>query len=56
MISARLKLQGKYWRIHLIEEFEKSIENLKMKRFDNCNETKNLFHLKESIVTPLEKM
>ena len=56
VISARLKLQGRYWRIYLIEEFEKSIENLKEKRVDNCETSKNLFHLKESIISPLENI
>ena len=56
VVSARLKLQGKYWRIYLIDEFVNSIKNLKGKRVDNCSTSKNLFHLRESIENPLEKI
>jgi len=48
-ISRRLKLQGHYWRIRAIEEFEKSIKNLKSNTSTNNNTPHGLFYLKEDI-------
>ena len=56
LISSRLKLRGKYWRIYYKDEFLLTLQNLKENRVNNCKIIKNLFHLKESINAPFEKI
>ncbi len=47
VVSRRLKLQGRYWRIYFQEEFEKSIANIKNGVKLPATNTKEIHYLKE---------
>jgi restriction endonuclease Mrr len=54
-IQRALKLQKRSWRIYDVEDFIKTIENLKNKSFDKKkNETSGIYYLKEKL-SPLLK-
>ncbi len=57
LISSKLKLRGRFWRIYAQEEFFNSIENLKTgKRIDTDNETKGAHYLKKELEPILNKI
>lgn len=50
VISRRLKLQGNHWRINQIDDFTKSLENLKSNRVNlNVNESSGQYYLKNDL-------
>lgn len=55
IISSRLKLQGRYWRIQYVEEFLQTIQNIKAESFSKKeNESIGVFYLKQYL-SPLLK-
>jgi hypothetical protein len=49
-VSRRLKLQGRYWRIHAYNDFLESIENVKIARVDVSSiPYPELYHLKKDL-------
>lgn len=50
-ISRRLKLQGKHWQIYDVDDFTKSIENLKQNLVQTSeNVTHGIYHLRQDIM------
>ena len=55
IISSRLKLQGRYWRIYQIDDFQKTIENLRTESLNKSeDESVGLFYLKQELLPILE--
>lgn len=53
LVSRKLKLRGRFWRIYCEEEFFKSIKNLKDNVVNLQDETKGTFFLKTELSGPL---
>lgn len=54
IINSRLKLQGRYWTIQYVDEFLKTIDNLKTDSLDKRDdESVGIFYLKRDLSSPL---
>lgn len=57
IISSRLKLQGRYWRIQYIDEFLQTIQNLRTKTLGPSeDESAGIFYLKKDLSPLLKDM
>ncbi len=56
IISAKLKLRGRYWRIYLENEFHESIQNLKENKCSETGLNKNLHYFRKDLVNPLKNI
>jgi len=54
LVSRKLKLRGRFWRIYCEDEFFQSINNLKNNAVNLHNESKGTFFLKKELSGPLK--
>lgn len=53
IVSRKLKLRGRYWRVQCESEFFKSLENLKTNAVSLSGESLGVYHLKKNLNEPL---
>jgi hypothetical protein len=56
IVSKKLKLRGRFWRIYCEDEFFESIKNLKEGNIELHGESRGIFFLKKELSTPLKKI
>lgn len=56
IISAKLKLRGRYWRIYLEDEFKESINNLKENKLSELGINKNFHYFYKDLIDPLNNI
>ena len=54
IISRRLKLRGRYWRIYYVQEFLQSINDIRANAIELNGENKGVFFLKAELSEPLQ--
>jgi hypothetical protein len=56
IISAKLKLRGRYWRILLKDEFKKTLTNIRENKLSQTGLKKNLYYFGQDLLSPLNEI
>lgn len=56
VISRRLKLQGHHWEIRFPQEFESTLQNLKLGSITDAGHSPGIFHLKRDLTAPIDEI